>query len=134
MKNQLIERFQQLAGIKPLYENVPVFAKPDSSDSEHQKNSQKLIDILSDMSDEKLDIFLHGTHKSGHELMTKKRTGSAADRMFRDFSSVTRWILTLDNNIIISLLEFLDEIPEEFKDDSEWMYDNLIKLSFNIFK
>ncbi len=129
---KLTERLQQLAGIKPLYENVPVFAKPDSSDSEHQENARKLSDILSDMSDEKLDAFLHGTRKSGHELMTKERTGSAADRMFIDFSSVTRWVLTLDNDIIISLLEFLDEIPEELKDDNEWMYDNLIKLSLNI--
>ena len=78
------------------------------------------------MSDEELNDFLHQSRESGHELITKDRHDNPmADRLFTDFSSVTRWILTLDDDIAKDLIKAIIDgtnikaiwvTPDEYKE------------------
>ena len=99
---------------------------PLLKESISKENREILIDLLKSMSDEELNDFLHQSRESGHELITKDRHDNPmADRLFTDFSSVTRWILTLDDDIAKDLIKAIIDgtnikaiwvTPDEYKE------------------
>ena len=70
-----------------------------------KENSDKLINYFSNLDDEDLNDTLRDLSSWGHELITKERHDNPmADRMFTDFSSVTRWILSIDDGLAKDIL------------------------------
>ena len=70
-----------------------------------KENSDKLINYFSNLDDEDLNDTLRDLSSWGHELITKERHDNPmADRMFTDFSSVTRWILSIDDDLAKDIL------------------------------
>ena len=70
-----------------------------------KENSDKLINYFSNLDDEDLNDTLRDLSSWGHELITKERHDNPmADRMFTNFNSVTRWILSIDDDLAKDIL------------------------------
>ena len=70
-----------------------------------KENSDKLINYFSSLEDEELNHTLRDLRSWDHNLLTKERHDNPmADRMFTDFSSVARWILSIDDGLAKDIL------------------------------